>query len=312
MNGVNYTPKQVLVVGGASLNTIIHLKNPSNPEHLCDLGLRDWYFEPGGTGLGKAANLSLLGFNTTLHAILGKDEAGEKLHKELLELDIKLVIEHSLNKTEQHTNVMLPDGNRISVFISPPDHPEDFKPQSLDTAIAKSDILVPSILPYVKPVLPLMKASSLPIWVDLHDYDGCDVYYQDFIDCAHVLLVSSEKLPQFKHFMQSMIDKGKELVICTFGDRGSLALDSRGDWHECGVVANTPLIDTNGAGDAYFSGFLYAYSQNLEPRICMRYGSCAASACVQSRKLFHPDLSVSHIKSTIENETFHPFRPSIP
>lgn len=298
--------KRTLVIGGVSLNTIIRLKTPISSSVNGGMALQNWDRHPGGTGLGKAANLSLLGFDTTLHAVLGDDEAGRNALQELRDLDIRLLIHRSQKETEQHINIMLPDGSRVSVYTSPPDNPEDFDPQTLSPSLRSADILIPSILPYVKRALPLLKAASTPIWVDLHDHDGRESYHEEFIDCADVLFFSGERMPDIHQFMRSMIHKGKHLVVCTLGGEGSLALDSRGEWHSCGICADIPVVDTNGAGDAYFSGFLFGYVRELSVKDCMRYGTVAAAACIQSQSIFCRDLSIEFIESKLAQAAFCP------
>jgi sugar/nucleoside kinase (ribokinase family) len=67
--------KKVLVAGGASFDSIIHL--PSLPESIPQT-IRSCIFHKtiGSTGTGKAINLSKLGLPTTLYALIGNDIYG--------------------------------------------------------------------------------------------------------------------------------------------------------------------------------------------------------------------------------------------
>jgi acarbose 7IV-phosphotransferase len=50
-------------------------------------------------------------------------------------------------------------------------------------------------------------------------------------------------------------------------------------------------VDSNGAGDNYFSGFLYAWLQEKPLRDCMRYGTICGGLCITSSQLVAEELS---------------------
>lgn len=67
-------------------------------------------------------------------------------------------------------------------------------------------------------------------------------------------------MKDYKQFMEKMIKAVKKLVVCTHGKSGATALTSEGKWIEEGIVEKYKRVDTNGAGDAFFTGFLYWHS----------------------------------------------------
>lgn len=282
--------KHVLLVGGTSLDTIIHLPSPMEPGPQT-IWAKESYQGVGCTGAGKALNLSRLGIDTTLHTIVGQDSQADFVLGELQHPNIELLVERTQAPTEQHTNLMSPSGERISIFTHPPDCPKEIDVESISKAMAKTDIAAISILDYTRPTLAIAKAHNKPLWIDLHDYDGKDSYHREFIDMADVIFVSSDNLPDYESFMAQQINAGKELVVCTHGKEGSAALTSEGRWYQQDILPDFPLVDSNGAGDAYFSGFLFAHFQNASLQNCMLYGSAAAALCVGSRKLYNPSLS---------------------
>lgn len=72
--------KNVLVVGGVTYDTIIQTDKFPLPVPQT-LFSKESYKMIGGTGSGKALNLSKLGFNTTLHAQFGDDNEGLEIKK---------------------------------------------------------------------------------------------------------------------------------------------------------------------------------------------------------------------------------------
>jgi sugar/nucleoside kinase (ribokinase family) len=71
--------KNVLVLGGVSYNTIIYLEQfpLPRPQTVFSQGFHETV---GPTGAGKALNLARLGFDVTLHGMIGEDEYGRKIH----------------------------------------------------------------------------------------------------------------------------------------------------------------------------------------------------------------------------------------
>lgn len=281
--------KNVFVVGGTSLDTIIQLYSPlkSGPQTAW---AKESYHAVGGTGAGKALNLARLGINVTLHTCLGSDPQATDVIAGLSHENIKLLIEKSQSPTEQHTNLMSPNGERISIYTHSPANPKNYDMDAISEVMSKTDIAAISILDYTRPTLALGKKYNKPLWIDLHDYDGKNNYHQEFVDSATVIFVSSDNLPGYREFMEGQIKKGKQLVVCTHGKDGSTALDSHGNWYEQSIIPGYDLIDSNGAGDAYFSGYLYAHFKGHDVPSCMQTGSLVAAMCINSKKLYSEAL----------------------
>lgn len=292
--------KQVLVVGGTSLDTIIHLPSEMSvgPQTIW---ARDCYQTVGGTGAGKALNLAHLGFDVSLHTFLGRDEDAELVLSALEHANLQLLVDRVEQPTERHVNLMGPAGHRISVFTHYPPTPEHIDWRSVEQKMQHTDIAAISILDYTRPTLEMAKKYHKPVWIDLHDYDGSNPYHQDFIDAASVLMVSSDNLPEYKDFMQQQRQQGKELLICTHGAEGATVLDRQGNWYQQDIIQGYELVDSNGAGDAFFSGFLHGYVQGVQVQQCMRYGAMSAAMCINSNKLYHPDLSAAELERRTGN-----------
>ena len=186
---------------------------------------------------------------------------------------------------------MSADGKRISLFIQPPPEPENVDWAQSQQALAECSVAVVNILGYTRSALPWLKATGTPIWTDLHDYDGDNSYHEPFIDAARAIFLSSDNLPDYRATMEGLIARGKEFVVCTHGSKGATLLTGEGQWLEQPVVSVAGLVDTNGAGDAFFSGFLHRYLQGSELTDCLRAGAIAGALCVTSRELASPDLN---------------------
>ncbi|MDX1558309.1 MAG: PfkB family carbohydrate kinase [Marinobacter sp.] len=282
--------KPILILGGASQDTIIHLPKLPTPEPQTIWPTAS-YRTLGSTGAGKSLNLAALGQTVVFHTLLGRDTEGQQIQAALGHPGIRLLTEKTDAPTEQHVNLMSADGKRISLFIQPPPEPEDVDWTLAQQALAGCSLAVVNILGYTRSALPWLKAAGTPIWTDLHDYDGHNSYHEPFIDAARAIFLSSDNLPDFRSTMEGLIARGKEFVVCTHGSKGATLLTGDGQWLEQPVVSVSGMVDTNGAGDAFFSGFLHRYLQGAELTDCLRAGAIAGALCVTSRELASPDLN---------------------
>ncbi|MGB1477050.1 MAG: carbohydrate kinase family protein [Marinobacter salsuginis] len=282
--------KPILILGGASLDTIIHLPALPTPEPQT-IWPRESYRALGSTGAGKSLNLAALGQTVVFHTLLGGDPEGHQIQVALGHPGIRLLTEQTDAPTEQHVNLMSTDGKRISLFIQPPPEPEQVDWNQAQQALAECAVAVVNILGYTRSALPWLKASGTPIWTDLHDYDGHNSYHKPFIDAARAIFLSSDNLPDYRTTMEGLIARGKEFVVCTHGSEGATLLNKEGRWLEQPVMPVSGVVDTNGAGDAFFSGFLHRYLQGAELADCLRAGAICGALCVTSRELASPELS---------------------
>lgn len=282
--------KPILILGGASLDTIIHLPALPTPEPQTIWPTAS-YRALGSTGAGKSLNLAALGQPVVFHTLLGRDPEGQQIRAALGHPGICLLTEQTDAPTEQHVNLMSADGKRISLFIQPPPEPEQVDWTQAQRAVEDCTLAVVNILGYTRSALPWLKAAGTPIWTDLHDYDGHNSYHEPFIDAARAIFLSSDNLSDYRTTMEGLIARGKEFVVCTHGSEGATLLTGEGQWLEQPVVSVSGLVDTNGAGDAFFSGFLHRYLQGADLTDCLRAGAIAGALCVTSRELASPDLN---------------------
>ncbi|MFT4143620.1 MAG: PfkB family carbohydrate kinase [Mobilitalea sp.] len=60
-------------------------------------------------------------------------------------------------------------------------------------------------------------------------------------------------------------------------------------------------MDSNGVGDNFFSGFLYAYSKGYPVQRCLEYGTISAGLCINSRSIVIPYLAPKFLNLNIKN-----------
>lgn len=282
--------EKVFVAGGASYNSIIRLEQ--FPEPIAQT-IKDCSFNEtiGSTGIGKALNLNKLGFDTTLHAFIGNDLYGEKIIEYLNKEKINFIYDFDDSGTERHVNLMDKNGERISIFVNKATYDPMVDIAEFTNHIKESDYVVLNIVNYVKKLIPLCKEYNKEIWTDLHDYDGKSQYYEDFIEASEYIFMSSNNLQDYRQTMIEFNKMDKKLVVCTHGNKGATALTNDGRWIETPIVAKYNMVDTNGAGDSFFSGFLYGFSKGYTVEKCMEFGAICGGLSITSEELVYQELS---------------------
>jgi acarbose 7IV-phosphotransferase len=282
--------KKVFVLGGVSYNLIVYLSAFPEPRPQT-IFANDFHETIGETAAGKALNLVKLGFDVTLHSLVGNDESGWKIENILQKQGVHFLRDIDPKGTERDLNLMDPNGGRISIFLPTTTYEPKVDTTRIEAAISENDLIVLNISNYCRYLIPLIKKHHKEIWCDIHDYNRNNQYHQDFIEAADYIFMSSDQMADYRSFLEELIRRGKKLAVCTRGAEGSVALTSEGDWVETPIINDYQRVDTNGAGDAFFAGFLYAYTSGLEIRESLRMGTVVSGLCITSRELAFPGLS---------------------
>lgn len=296
--------KKILVIGGTTFDSIIHFDELPKPEP------QTIFYAPfnetlGSTGAGKAINLAKLNVNCTLHSIIGDDIYGQKIVSSLEKEGVNFVYDIDEKGTERHVNLMDQHGNRISIFITQSSGNLALNMERIEELIRECDIVVLNIIGYTKQLIPLIKKYDKPIWTDLHDYNVGNPYHEDYIELADYIFVSSDNMSDYKATMENWIQRGKEFVVCTHGKDGSTALTKDGRWIENKIIDNYKFKDANGAGDSFFSGFLYGFLKEKNIEECLKLATICAGLCITSNELAYEELNEELINKEYEKHYGH-------
>jgi sugar/nucleoside kinase (ribokinase family) len=281
---------RVLVLGGVSFNIMIYLAEFPRPEPHT-LWSEHYHETIGETGVGKAVNFSRLGLQTTLYALIGDDPYGTMIHDQLTRERLIFIYDTDPQGTQRHVNLMDQQGQRISIIMAPGSFEPIINPLRVEKALVAADYVVLNIDNYCHQFIPLIEQYNKPIWCDIHDYDGMNPYYAAFIDAATFVFLSSDVLPDYGPFMETLVTRGKQLVVCTHGRHGSTALTAEGRWIETPIIDAYERADTNGAGDSFFAGFVYGHSQGYSVERCLQLGSVVSGLSITGLELAYSGLS---------------------
>ncbi|WP_091225864.1 carbohydrate kinase family protein [Microbacterium sp. 3J1] len=282
----------VFIAGPASWNSIVVLDRLPEPVPHMQFAEGTWE-TVGGTSAGKALALTALGRENLLYAWRADDEAGDRVRRALEAAGVSVRWQRA-DATERHLNLMTRRGERVSLYLSMPsatasDRADGDGDDDLVAAMSGADAIVLDLAAEPLRLLPAAWATGRPIWVDVHDYDGEADFHRPFLDAADAVFCNADRLPDPEAFLRECIGRGAGLAVCTLGADGAVAVDADGVVHRVAAVP-VEVVDTNGAGDAFFAGVLDARLAGLDVPEALTAGARSASIALGSTHL-HPLLA---------------------
>jgi sugar/nucleoside kinase (ribokinase family) len=263
---------------------------------------RAWHETIGSSGAGKAMNLARLGLDVTLHCLLGDDEAGRRIRSGLE--DAGVTVDPILDRTgsARHVNLMDPAGARLSFLLHTGDPAARYDPDHVKALVEDADHVLVAIVDQARMVLPIARRLGRPTWTDLHATTGDRDWDRDFEQADRVFF-SGDRIGDPRPFMRRLHAAGRELVVCTLGADGALALTADGRWLEIPADPVETVIDTNGAGDAFLAGTLYGELCGLPIERSLAIGARVGALAVQSPELAGQDLGPASVADLLPTAT---------
>lgn len=280
--------EHVLVVGPASWNRIVLLDRLPDPVPHTVVATDAWH-TVGGTSAGKSLSLAGAGREVVLSTQLSSGPEGELVRSVLTRAGVDVRADPA-PVTEQHLNLMTPAGERLSIYLAhPPAAPDDGeRDRAVQELMAGSAVVVLDLGAEPRRLVPTAVAAGRPVWTDLHDYDGRAGFHQPFLEAAEAVFMNADATSDPLGLLARCLRYGAAFAVCTLGAEGAVALEQSGRVHRVAAVP-VPVVDTNGAGDAFFAGTLDAHLAGAELPEALSAGAGSAARVLGSRHL-HPVL----------------------
>lgn len=235
-----------------------------------------------GVGYNIAKALTLLGDDVRLLSLIGKDDLGGLVRAALIQ--DRIAGSNVLDTLEQTAqSVILFDGEgRRQINADLKDVQDTPYPQQrYVAAAATSDLCVLSNTNFSRPFLELARKAGKLIATDVHAItDLNDAYNADFIRAANILFMSHEWLPVApEDFVRRVWNRyAPNILVIGLGAEGALLALREDDALERIPAYHTrKIVNTIGAGDALFSGFLHYYCKTNDPYLSLRKAMIFAS-----------------------------------
>lgn len=224
--------------------------------------------EVAGVAYNVTKALVTLGDETELFSMTGRDEEGkrilEKLDRERIRTDLICT-----DLTETPVSVVLYDGTgKRQIYCDL----KDIQEQRPDTSefeerIKNCDLAVLCNTNFNRPLLGKAKAMGKTIATDVHVLgDLEDAYNRDFLEAAGILFLSDEGLPcHAEEFLFQLKNRYEaEIIVIGCSEKGALLYErATGQGYSLEAAKLGGIVNTLGAGDALFSGFLHFYGKGF-------------------------------------------------
>ena len=288
--------ERVVVAGPVSWNHLVYVEQLPEPVAHTQ-GVKRHFHTVGGTSAGKSLHLKDLGFAVDLFTFLGDDAISAQLAQVFSTLEIGLHPLTYTGKLESHLNLMTDDGQRVSLYLETVPQLSDAQHEHYRTGIlqtlsncAELPTLVLDLTPQNRELL-LAVGEKLPnIWTDLHDYDGKNQFHEPFVSHAEFVFLNADNTSDPFGLLHSLVQRGVRVAICTLGEQGAIAVDENHDEYQVVAAPIEQVADTNGAGDAFFAGFLSAHLAGADILEALKAGTQQALVALRGVHL-HPSLA---------------------
>ncbi|MEV4298479.1 carbohydrate kinase family protein [Microbispora rosea] len=289
----------VLVVGGAGVDTTVYV--PELP-----LPYADTYAVPpvvdriGNTGAGVALGCHALGLRVKFVDLIGDDPQGALIRDHLAARGVDF--SHAVSEAGTRRSVLLVDagGRRLSLF-DPRAVPGQRMPRDLYLPALRSARHVHvSIVDFARHVYADIPDGAT-VSTDLHDWDGENPHHEDFAYSSDLVFLSAVKLGvRREEVMRSIAERGRaSAVVCTAGAGGCHVLAEGKVRSFPAEPLPGPVADSNGAGDAFVSGFLYGRLTGRPLEECVRLGAVAGAHACTSEGTHEDPIGLDTLLSTV-------------
>jgi sugar/nucleoside kinase (ribokinase family) len=281
----------VLATGYPSLD---HIVSVSRVPHVGETALLNDAIDPlmskyGGCGANVAVGLQKLGYETGMAMVLGADPLGERYHAYLLRqgIDCRNLLHLSGKNTSASYLFRAPDGEVVNFFYPGAADAWAGTLSLKGLTEVRWGLVTVGYAPYNRAFVERLRASNIPIiWQlkpDVAAYPKDTLAF--FVDASRIIFCNrfeSQYLAEGTGVkeVKELLERNVEMIILTLGDKGSQVFTRKGDFTIPAVPCK--VVDTNGAGDAYTTGFLGGYWRGYDADVCGRLGAACAAFTIES------------------------------
>ncbi len=276
-------PYDVLVVGGSGVDTIVRVGALPVPQadSFAVPPIREW---AGHTGTGVALGCAALGLSTAFVDFIGADHEGELVRERLRGTGVDFDPMISPHGTRRAVNLVSPDGRRTSFYDGRDPLDLRMPPEHYFPYLRRTRHVHLSIMHFARFLYDDIQELGVPVSTDLHDWDGLADHHREFALRSDLVFLSAAGAGErIGAVMREILREGRaEAVIATAGAGGAYLLtpDDSTPRHVPAAVPSAPVVDSNGAGDAFVCGFLHGRLAGRDLEECARLGTLAgAHAC---------------------------------
>ncbi|MCJ8345102.1 carbohydrate kinase family protein [bacterium] len=250
----------VVVIGNVGIDTNVYL-----PGREVDFSVESNFSENldciGQAGGYTAMGFARLGYKTAFIGYVGNDFSGKYIREEFSALGINcegLFIDPQ--GTSRSVNHMSSNGSRKNFYDGKSHMNLEPNLATCHSILSRARFGHFHLPNWARKLLPIAKNLGLTISVDLQDIISLDDDYRhNFISHCDVLFASMVNQESPNTFFEQVTNRyGEKRIIMGLGSKGCAYGDARGIGFYPPFELQSPVIDTNGAGDGLAVGFVSA------------------------------------------------------
>ena len=237
-----------------------------------------------GVAYNISKALKTLGDDVTLLTMTGRDFPAEYIQSQLCTAGIGTDwVKPRLKETPN--SVVLYDGEgKRQIYCdlkdiqeTPYDFPEDI--------CRDADVVAACNINFNRPLLHQAKTLGKTVATDVHVLsDIHDEFNREFMSCADILFLSDEGIRgDYRDFLRALGDTyGNRIIVLGRGAEGAaMYLREESRIFALPAVQVGEIVNTVGAGDALFSGFLHHFARGYRPLDALARAQVFASAKIR-------------------------------
>jgi sugar/nucleoside kinase (ribokinase family) len=299
----------VLVLGGAGIDTIVRV--PSVPLPVKDaISVPPIYDYVGHTGAAVAFACHTLGLRTELVDVVGDDDPGRLVRRRFDHAGIPYTFVQHPSGTRRSVNLVGADGVRLALYDGR--HPADtfVDPALYHAAIGRARHVHVSIMSWARHAFVVARQAGRETSTDLHDWDGEADYHRTFAEQADIVFMSTAALgDRVDEVAGRILERGRARVVVALAGADGCRFTVPGSGTRAipaVELPDMPVVDTNGAGDAFVAAFLYAHLAGLPWDRAAEAGVVAGAFACGSPGTADAFIDAERLRSELRERTGQP------
>jgi sugar/nucleoside kinase (ribokinase family) len=280
----------LLVFGGLGVDVAVRV--PTLPLPVADSMTVPVDLRIGNTGAGVVLAARAIGLRVAVVDTIADDPAGAVVRGALNRAGIESVLLPDHRGTRRSVSLIDQHGSRMSLYDprglwagEPP-----LSEEEVADLVTHARFVHVSIMDWTIDLLPRLIHANRPLSTDLHDWDGQSAYHRPFSEAADLVFVSGVRLADPATVLAEILLRGRaSTAVVTLGAQGARLLEAGAAPVDVpAVTPAAPIVDTNGAGDAFVAGFIAGHLRGWPAERSARYAATVAAAACTHHGMEYP------------------------
>ncbi|MCQ4022119.1 MULTISPECIES: carbohydrate kinase family protein [unclassified Ruminococcus] len=259
---------KILVSGLINTETTLKINEFPIPYYPIDYPFFGVNTRVSGVGYNLTKALTVLSDEVKLCSVTGNDFAAEYIISQLNELGVSdNYVKKGLSQTP--SSVVLYDSSGKRQIHCDLKDIQDSQYGFTKEIFEECDLIIACNINFNRELLKLAKEANKEIATDVHVLSDIeDSYNSDFMKYADILFLSDENIgADYRAFLTAIEQRyHNEIIVLGRGSKGACMYVKKEDrFYDLPAIKTGEVVNTVGAGDALFSGFIHYHTKGYTP-----------------------------------------------